>query len=101
MIARSSHTVFCGTADLIRGGGSYACLRSGCLLACPLRPDTSRREGSLVKSAVALDAWSRTAARVRTSLFAPADRHWARPDWSSSGAADADAEEAARAARRG
>ena len=48
-----------GTADLTRGGGSYAWPRSGCLLACPLQPDTSRREGSLVKSAVALNAWSR------------------------------------------
>ena len=73
------YLVLYGAADLIRGGGSYACPRSGCLLACPLQPDTSRREGSLVKSAVALDAWSRTAARVRTSLFAPADRRLAPP----------------------
>jgi hypothetical protein len=86
---------------LIRDGGSYACPRSGCLLACPLQPDPSRREGSLVKSAVAPAAWSRTAARIGTSLFAPADRRWACPAWSPSGAPGVAAVSAVRAARPG
>ena len=75
-----------GAADLTRGGGSYACPRSGCLLACPLQPDTSRREGSLVKSAVAMVRLESLCGPADLPLFfAPADRRWARPAWSSSG----------------
>ncbi len=43
-----------GVPDLTRGGGSYACPRSGCPPGWPLQPDRSRREGSLVKSGTAL-----------------------------------------------
>ena len=85
---------------MIRGGGSYACPRSGCLLACPLQPDTSRREGSLVKSAVALIAWSRTAARVCTPSSRQPTGVLRRRCGSASGSGGERAELAARAARR-
>jgi hypothetical protein len=55
-----------GAADLTRGGGPYACPRSGWLLACPHEPDEGRREGSLVKSAAAL-VTARSSAAPETS----------------------------------
>ena len=97
--ARVLHTY--RAVDFIRGGGSYACPRSGCLLACPLQPDRSRREGSLVKSTVALVAWSRTAARAEPSFSRQPTGVWRRRCGSASGSCGERAVLAARAAPAG
>ena len=87
-----------GAADLTRGGGPYACPRSGWLLACPREPDVGRREGSLVKSAAVLvTAW--VSAALTPALFAPADRRRAGRSGSASGSGGLAAVSAARAAR--
>ena len=49
-------------ADLIRGGGPYACARIGLASRLPAMPDEGRREGSLVKSAAAWTTSSGSAA---------------------------------------